>query len=589
MEINLNLLGLNTIGFSNFNLYYLGLIFLIILIIIYLVKPKSIERVIPSLMFLVLNKKKGKFNSFFKKLLIDPLLILQFIIIFFISLAILMPHVTYEYDLSDENTIFVIDVSASMHAENRIQEIKEIVKKEAKGSISAVLIKQNPHLYFEDETPKKAIELIDLLKPTVSTTNILDAIKIADEKMQNKTGRIIVISDFKETKNSYNDLINLKSFLEAKSRIIEYHILEPKQNNIGFINYEFRNNELTLYVKNYNLKKEEVTILYNNQRKNILIEPKSIELIRLNLDKGLKTIKIENKDEFMLDNEFYINVPDDRKMKVLLITNNKNTYLHDFLRSSPYIDLQILEPPLIPTTNFDVIVFDNVKKELMLSRIKDELITYVSEGGSLVLTRTENIEDYSFEEILPVELSYEVIRNMQTNSYEELTKDLVFGTINQFKNAKLKQGSVALLDGNLATLIAYSKYNKGNVLYYAIPEDNNDFKFTTSFPLFWNRALRLISQFNEFENLNKKSEDFGFEERLGFIEQGTKTIAVNLINEKESEVTAETGIINFIESSKFEKQSLFIKKNYDLNLILIPLIFLILFIELLFIKYRGDI
>ena len=588
MEINLNFIGLDNLILNNIELYQIGLIFIFSFIIIYLVRPKSVKKVIPSLMFLISNKKKGKLNSFLKKLLIDPLFLLHLLILLLLIFAMFMPKLSYEYDLSDENTIFVIDVSASMNANNRFNEIKEIVKENSKGSISTVLIKKNPEIFFQDEIPDEAINLINTLKPTASPSNIVEAIKIADELMKNKTGRIIVISDFKDNYNSYDDLIDIKNFLKAKDRIIEYHVLEPKENNVGFIEAQFSGNEITLHVKNFNNFQTNVNIKIYDEIRTIEMKPNSIELVRFNPEKGKSIIKILEDDDFNLDNEFFVKVPDEETMKVLLITNNQRTYLHDFLRSSPFIDLSITEPPNIPRTNYDVIIFDNIRNQLMLNRIRETLENYVKEGGSLIITRTNDLDILGMENLLPVELINRNIVRMQTQSYEDFTEDLFFGTITNFRNAELKEGSAPILDGNDGTLIAYSNFERGNVLYYGIPEVNNDFHFTTTFPLFWNRALRFITNFNDFEKFNVKSDLSDFEEEIGFIEKGNDIIAVNLLNKIESDVTADNDIINFIEETSFERQSMYITKFWNLNYIIISLILLILFLELLFIKYRGD-
>ena len=589
MEINLNFLGIDSFIINNIHFYKIAIILLLSFIIIYLVRPKSVKKIIPSLMFLILNKKKGKFNSFFRRLLIEPLFLLQLLILLFMIFAIFSPILTYQYDLSDENTIFVLDLSASMNAEGRFDELKDIVKENAVGSITTVVIKERPHVYFEDEIPKKAIELIDILKPTKSTSNIVEAIKIADELMANKTGRILVISDFKDSENSFKDLLDIKGFLEAKDRIIEYHVLEPKQNNIGFINAEFVNNEITLFIKNYNHETAEINIDINNQRKEIQINPRSIEIIRFIPQSGRNVVEILNKDDFMLDNKFYAYIPDNRNMNVLLITNNRRTYLHDFLRSSPYIDLDITEPPLIPNTNYDAIIFDNVRREFMLTLIKDELKKYVSEGGSLIVTRTGDIERMDMDELIPVEMISETIYNMQTRTYEEITKDLVFGRIINFRNAQLKNGTAPIVDTINNVVVAYSKFNNGMLLYYGIPEEENDFKLTISYPIFWHRVLRFITNFNDYESVNLRTNFPGLENEIGFIEQNRRTIAVNLLNEIESDVTADSGIISFIEEIEFERKSMMVTKTWNFNYIIISLIILLLFLELLFIKYRGDI
>ncbi len=126
-------------------------------------------------------------------------------------------------------------------------------------------------------------------------------------------------------------------------------------------------------------------------------------------------------------------------------------------------------------------------------------------------------------------------------------------------------------------------------MYYGIPEENNDFKVSASFPLFWNRALKYVSRFNDFDSLNLKSEELGYDDKIGIKESGNKKIAINLLNEKESNVVINTEIESFINQISKEKGNSFMLKQLDLIYFLIPFIILLIFAEIFFIKYRGDI
>ena len=67
----ISLLGLKTTIYSYIDnpLGLYALIGLLILILIYLIRPKPIQKTIPSLIFLTKDKGKSKKESFFQKLL----------------------------------------------------------------------------------------------------------------------------------------------------------------------------------------------------------------------------------------------------------------------------------------------------------------------------------------------------------------------------------------------------------------------------------------------------------------------------------------------------------------------------------------
>ena len=102
-------------GFSN-QLGLWALLSLIPFIILYLRKPKPVDRIIPSLMFMLQNRKTSNKYKFLQKFLTNLLFFMQFLALVGISIAIAQPFIKVPYDVSLENTIIVLDMSASMQA-----------------------------------------------------------------------------------------------------------------------------------------------------------------------------------------------------------------------------------------------------------------------------------------------------------------------------------------------------------------------------------------------------------------------------------------------------------------------------------------
>jgi len=65
-----------------------ALLALVPFIILYLIRPKTIEKVIPSLMFLMREKKEAKQLAFLKKLLQNLLFIIQIIALIALALSV---------------------------------------------------------------------------------------------------------------------------------------------------------------------------------------------------------------------------------------------------------------------------------------------------------------------------------------------------------------------------------------------------------------------------------------------------------------------------------------------------------------------
>lgn len=590
MYLELGLFEINSINFLNFDIWKFLVGVLLFFIIIYLVRPKPKEKIIPSLMFLISKRKKGKFNSFLRRLMRDPLFFIQILLLILFCFIVLEPIASYDYDITSENTILVLDVSASMHAGDRFETMKKLAKENMRGSISTILIKNQAQIYFQNLTIDDAKDQIDMLQLSFTTSNILDSIRKANEMLGNQSGKIIVISDFNPSVGNIDDIIQYKTFLENKERFIEYIQLPKLNKNIGFISAEMINNRISLSLKNFNSYDEIVKIKIEDEVTEMEIKADSIEILRLNAEKGLSRVTIENKDDFDIDNHFYLNVPSNKKMKILLITNKEESYIKDFLTSSPYIELDVEIPPIVPKIEHDVVVISEIDTDRMLSKISDDLKKYVEQGGALAILTQKKINELKLEELMPVKIKDEIVSESDVKiMMHEITRDINFPITHNFYKSELKEGSIMLVTAQESPIVALKKYGNGEVLYYGIPEEKNEFKLDAGYPLFWNRALNFISNFNDYDHLNRKTNEIGYEDKIGFVDEPNKKIAVNLLNEIESDITKEIKFNDHENNQITETKNNLIIQNFDLLLILIPILIILIIFEIFFIKYRGDI
>ena len=104
----------------------LALIAVAIFIFLYLRRPKPQEKVIPSLMFVIQDNKRSRQYSFFQKLMTNLLFLLQLLSILSLALVAAAPFAKLKYDVTLENTVIILDVSASCR--QRRKEFQDLIK-----------------------------------------------------------------------------------------------------------------------------------------------------------------------------------------------------------------------------------------------------------------------------------------------------------------------------------------------------------------------------------------------------------------------------------------------------------------------------
>ena len=162
-----------------------ALIAVALFVILYLRRPKPQDKVIPSLMFIIQEKKRSNQFSFFQKLMTNLLFLLQLFSILGLSLVAAAPFIKLKYDATLENTVIILDVSASMQAKekgvSRFDKAIGEAKKVLSGSNSIILTENTPLIALEMEGTDIALEVLSKIKPRATTTNLGDALLLAKD------------------------------------------------------------------------------------------------------------------------------------------------------------------------------------------------------------------------------------------------------------------------------------------------------------------------------------------------------------------------------------------------------------------------
>ena len=624
-----------------------ALIAVALFVILYLRRPKPQDRVIPSLMFVMQDNKRSKQFSFFQKLMTNLLFLLQLFSILGLALVAAAPFVKLKYDVTLENTVVILDVSASMQTkENGVSRFYTALngaKKVLSGSNTIIMAENTPLIVLESENTEIALDVLSKIKPRASTTNLGDALLLAKDMLGEKPGRIIVFSDFIATEGP--DISVVRAALSSQDKLVDFIDVSNKAGNVGIVSLEVAKYTTKVYVKNFNSEPKERTIKIVKDDKiitqaKVKIAPNSIENFVFDTPAGISRIELEPKDGLEVDDVAYIATPSKIKNKVLLITNYPNTQqsncgskigvksnLELALESAKDIELDVVCPPVLTINTKDkkiepykrdmIIVYginSANKRDGIVPGTFEDIEDYVNKGGKLIITAQDDLKDIGMQSLPVVDLKSKINKptkvcietvNQVTKQFE---KEKCFTTAGSYFGAEAKKGTITFASADDKTpMVVYGEKKNGKVAYYGILDGASDFKTLPTYPIFWSSLINFmigVEDIKEFNHKTGKIVTIGEQkvktpsttlttskllmDEVGIYEFDNKKFAVNLLDERESNVD----LPSKLESQK-ERERLLRRESkehdFNLELVILLLVFLFMLAEFLYIKIRGDI
>lgn len=602
--------SLGPVSFEN-PMGFLGLLSLIPLIILYLIRPKPTQMEIPSLMFFIKSAGADKITSFLKQVTRDWLFLLQLITLLLLSLLLAKPYFNFMHDITAENTVLVIDASASSNVkeghitrfELAIDKAKELMGKRN----TIILAKSIPLVGIKDATQSEAKDYLNTLKPLDTSTRLGDAIILAGEALGGKEGRVIVLSDFINTGGQ--DPETAKAVLQSKGLAVDFiNIASSKpKSNVGIIDLNIGDENTIAYIKNFNREETKVQLSAGETKKEIIIPGESVEPFSFKTPEGTTKISLSVEDDFTNDNNIYLSAPQNFTTSVLLITNNKSAFLEPALTAGGNVKLTIGEPPIVPEEKFDVYVIQNIDPNEIITGTFEGILKHVKEGSGLVIHAQEDTEKINYKGLLPLKI--EGIRDAATILTEQLnrfTKNIDFGKVDHFPNIKSTEGFTTIASADKVPIITFYTLGKGKAIYFGILEKASDFKLSPNYPIFWNELTAFLSNKEDAKNLNFKTDQTIFldkEEKVqtpsktiigstilleeaGVYKIGNKIVSANILNEYESDINTNQSFGQ--KALDYQLQSVKEKRKLDLELPFLIIITILLLLEIAYIKLRGD-
>ncbi|MBW3000292.1 VWA domain-containing protein [Candidatus Woesearchaeota archaeon] len=602
-----------------------ALLLLIPFFLLYLIRPKPKHEVIPSLMFLFKDLGRNRRTNFFRRLIRDLLFLLQLLVLLFLLFSVAKPYINVAKESFFKNTVLVLDVSASMKADyqggTRFEEAVNLAKNNLGVVNTLVLAKKTPEVVLVDEDSIETRRELNRLEPLDTPTNLYDAISTAGGYAKS-TSRVVVISDFIDTETD-TGLETAKKTLEAQGIKVDFlRVFEPV-NNVGIVDLSIDEKKTSAVIKNYNQQDVEVEVEVGELKETINIPADSKELFTFSTPAGTSKLELDVqdlKDEFEADNSVFISTPEDVKKRVLLITNNPNpekTFLFNAFDVMKNVIIEVAIPPKIPDLNgYDLFIFKDIDPKLILpgtfKGVKKEVEDY---GKTVIITAQPDLASIDFFGLLPLIYNETITSstNILSSSGESLTANIEFGITKKYFRVSPWEGVslvVIAATEDQTPLITFNTLKNGKVFFYGILDEDEEadtsFGKSPVYFVFWKRLVEFATDTPSIKNLNFKTGsvlNFKEEQRIqtpkgritaqslsldntGLYTLNDRTIAINLLNEEESNVNNEA---SYAEEGVYQASDRFKEKvPFELTYYFIIAAIILLLIEFLYIKLRGD-
>ncbi len=596
-----------------------ALLSLIPFILLYLRKPKPVEKVIPSLMFLVKDKKVSKRFSFFRRFVHNLLFFVQLLALVGLSVAIAEPFVKVKYDAANENTVIILDGSASMQTKDGLITRFEKAKREAKnylsGRVSIILAEDFPLVLVDDEGVSGGETILAKVTSKATGTNLGDAMLLAKEILKGRSGKVVVLSDFANSNGP--DIFATKRVLTASKIDVVFISISNAAKNVGFTSMKADKNNVQVIMKNFNSKEEKVKIKVSQDGKTIAssdemtILPRSVEVFVFPTQQGISKLELETNDDFDVDNVVYLSVPYRKKIRTLLVTDVKQSSIEDALSSSPDVEIEkkYFTPDRAGLSNYDIVILTEFQ---YVPGTFYDLSAYVKSGGNVIVAVQDNLNKIDFADIgfvkfdKVVESPATVCASVINQFTKQFDKEKCFSRASKYFKAEQIPETTVIASADGSPVLILKEKDNGQIFYYGIYDDESDFKTLPTYPIFWNALVNFLVKSEDINDFNLKTGKIIpiteqsvktpsgnvntaalVVDEVGIYEFNNKKYAANLLDEKESDVSSGKDFEK--ENSKFVVTVDKKEKELFLSVLLLILVLLLLAFEIFYLKRRGDV
>ncbi len=600
------------------------------LIIVYLLKPKAKDVLIPSVMFITqITEKQKKITRTIRKIIKDPLFLIQLLILILLILAIASPYLEEHTEIRGGHTIIVLDGSASMQAGDRFIKAIELAGEHLTARNSIILAENTPVLALHSGDTDAARDVLDGIPVTATTADLYQAILLGSAMLTDGEGGIVVISDFANWEGEDPNVA--KKLAEADGIDVSFVSVSGGTNDLAITDGWLTDGidasgsrKYTCIIKNYMFSpvNAAIDVLYDDDRSthNLAIGARESEYFALNdIGVGVTEIIVHPSDDMMVDNHAYIVIPASETYTVLYISDYKYAPSATVIALLPSVDATFMTQGEARKPNvheYDAVVVGLCNGSLH-SSLCDRLADYASSGGKTVVMAQEGLPLSDTGRLLPISFLAEANETAITEVRESVmlhdidVNDIAIG---HYLTGVGKKGSVAwVLAEDGTPIISFWGVGTGKVVYLGIPDITgdyawNDFHTMPEYPIFWLNMIDYLCGTGGVESCNKQTGyAMQFDSKIrattpdgrvirtnnllldqtGVYELPDKLVSVNLYDAAESNLEG-SGITATEAAGTIAKKTVRTITDVAFDWILLILALVLICTELYYIRSRGE-
>lgn len=537
---------------------FLALAALVPVIVLYLVQPDPRRLELPTVQFLSEADRRDEANPFIQRLRRSLLLLVQLLVLALLATSLATPYVAVSEQTTVEETVLVIDASASMatqaDGETRFGRALAAAREDVTGTTSIVHASSETRVPLRTGTAAEAEAALDGLSVTDTEGNLRSGISEA-AAIAGEDAQILVYSDFAD-QSAWDAAVQ-----SARARDLRVELRQfagGGTDNVGIVDRSFSGQEVTVTVANTGDEPAERTLSLADQDQLLALQPGDVTTATFAVPAGGGELRLAPGDSFPTDDVAPVAASTDPTIDVLLLTNDRNRYLATALSVIDPVNLTIESPPTTVEGTYDVVVYSNVQTERLLRGNVETGRDALADGGG-VAVQAQGVMPEAYGD-LSLLVPNGTARNptLAPPAEDELTREITFPPPDEYVTGELRAGRSLVETRDGTPIVATAERSGGRQLYYGYIEAASPFKHTVQYPVFWKRAVYYLAGRDPLATRNPAAgerrrfangttvdtpgstvtADSLVLDRVGYYEVDDRRLGVALESERESDVGA---------------------------------------------------
>jgi hypothetical protein len=486
----------------------LALLAAVPIVVLYLVRPEPAERELPTLRFLREQRQQSSTTPILERLRRNLLLFLQLLVVALVALSLATPYVPVSEGFVVEETVLVVDGSASMATSSdgatRFDRALSSAREAVTGTTSVVYAATDGRVVVRGGTREEATRALDSLSVTDAPGDLRAAVSQA-AAVAGEEARIVVLSDFADDTDWRSEVA------AARARGLRVDLRQfggGGEANVGIVDRSFSGQEVTLSVRNFGSEPAERTLTLGDQRRRLTLAGGDVATATFEVPPGTSAARLAPGDSFPTDDVAYLAAPSDAAVDVLLVTNDENRYLTAALSVMDAVEVSVVEPPDAITGEYDVVVYSNVDADRLLRGNVEAGRDVIENGGGVAIQAQADMPVETYGDLLLIDpgpvRSAPALAPVESTA---LTRGIAFTLPEEYVAGSLRTGEAPVRVTDGSPLVATATRGEGRLLYYGYVEQSSSFKFAFQYPVFWKRAVFHLAGREPLPSLNRETDE----------------------------------------------------------------------------------